>query len=58
MYVSTFVPVDSEVAFSDTVMAFKEEEDDEEELFVGIVAAVYVKRKSEKLSKKCMSQHP
>lgn len=35
----TYLPVDSEVTFSDIVMAFKEDEEEEEEFFVGIVAA-------------------
>jgi hypothetical protein len=34
-----YLPADSEVAFSDSVIAFKEEEEEVVEFFVGILAA-------------------
>lgn len=44
-HVCTILPADSEVAFSDSVIAFKEEEEDVVEFFVGILAAISKKKK-------------
>jgi hypothetical protein len=44
-----YLPADSLVAFSDSVIAFKEEEEEVVEFFVGILAA---ERKNKKVRKK------